>query len=82
MDRPYQQLAFIKYLKENDRIQGRKYAENALEKNPNNIYARFLLATTEEQLDNQLEKLHHIVRDRKIYARAYNGLGSVYKQKN
>jgi len=48
MDRPYQQLAFIKCLKQNKKKDGRTYAETSLQKNPNNIYARFLLATTEE----------------------------------
>lgn len=47
LDKPYQQLAFIKALRENKREEGRKWAAIALERNSVNIYAKYLLAVTE-----------------------------------
>lgn len=80
LDRPYQQLAFIYWLKKNDAQEGRKWAKLALEKSPNNIYADYILAMTEEG-EGKTDALLKLVEKNKNYARVYNGLGKIYKQK-
>ena len=47
MDKPYQQMAFIKWLKEDKPNEGREWAEKALKINPRNIYAMYVVASTE-----------------------------------
>lgn len=59
-DKSYQQLAFIKIVKENKKEEGRKWAELAKEKNPQSIYADYLLAISEETSEIQIEKLTRI----------------------
>ena len=80
LDRPYQQLAFISWLKRENPQEGRRWAKLALEKCPTNIYAQYVLAMT-EQGEEKLEALLKLVEKNKNYARAYNGLAKVYKLK-
>ena len=54
LEKPYQQLGFIKCLKQNDKEEGRKYANITKEKNSKNFYADFILATTEESQESQI----------------------------
>lgn len=56
-DKSYQQLAFIKIVKENKKEEGRRWAELAKEKNPQSIYADYLLAISEGTSEAQIEKL-------------------------
>jgi hypothetical protein len=60
-DKSYQQLAFIKITKENKKEEGRKWAELAKEKNPQSIYADYLLAISEDTNSNQIEKLRRLL---------------------
>jgi hypothetical protein len=81
LDKPYQEIAFIKLLKQNKREEGREWALKAKERNSGNIYAEYIIASTEESVDLQIQKLVKLSEHAKGYARVYNGLGTAYKAK-
>jgi hypothetical protein len=57
LERPYQQIAFIKVLKQDKRTEVQGWIEKVKTRNTGNFYVDYIAAISEENSDLQIEKL-------------------------